>query len=148
VQALIRWDPVTHAERELAEREALRFPPAVRMAALSGPEQAVAKFLAAAVLPPEADVLGPIELDADTPGQDRRQAIYGAGASNGANEDNEFSRGSGADDALGPQVRALVRVPRSASMPLAAALRTVQAARSARKDPGPVRVQLDPAELI
>ena len=34
-QALIRWDPVTHAERELAEREALGFPPAVRMAAVS-----------------------------------------------------------------------------------------------------------------
>ena len=37
VQALIRWDPVTHAERELADRTALRFPPAVRMAALTGP---------------------------------------------------------------------------------------------------------------
>jgi hypothetical protein len=30
---------------------------------------------------------------------------------------------------------------------LAAALRGAQAARSARKEPGPVRVQLDPAEL-
>jgi primosomal protein N' (replication factor Y) (superfamily II helicase) len=146
VQALIRWDPVTHAERELAEREALRFPPAVRMAALSGPEQAVAGFLAAAVLPPEADVLGPIELD--TPGQDRHKATGGSGASNGANKDNEFSGDSGVDDALGPPVRALVRVPRSASMALAAALRAAQAVRSARKDPGPVRVQMDPAELI
>ena len=27
VQALVRWDPVTHAERELAERIELRFPP-------------------------------------------------------------------------------------------------------------------------
>ena len=63
VQALIRWDPVTHAERELAEREALRFPPAVRMAAVSGPGRAVAELLAAAVLPPEADVLGPVPLD-------------------------------------------------------------------------------------
>jgi primosomal protein N' (replication factor Y) (superfamily II helicase) len=148
VQALIRWDPVTHAERELAEREALRFPPAVRMAALSGQEQAVAGFLAAAVLPPEADVLGPIELEAGAPGQNRRKVISGAGAPNGVNEDNEFSGDNGAEDALGPQVRALVRVPRSASMPLAAALRAAQAVRSARKDPGPVRVQLDPAELI
>ena len=63
VQALIRWDPVTHADRELAEREALRFPPAVRMAAVSGPGRAVAELLAAAVLPPEADILGPIPLD-------------------------------------------------------------------------------------
>jgi len=42
----------------------------------------------------------------------------------------------------------LVRVPRSASMPLAAALQTAQGVRSARKDVGVVRVQLDPAELI
>jgi len=39
-------------------------------------------------------------------------------------------------------------VPRSASMPLAAALQAAQAVRSARKDAGTVRVQLDPAELI
>jgi primosomal protein N' (replication factor Y) len=148
VQALIRWDPVTHAERELAEREALRFPPAVRMAALSGPDRAVAGFLSAAALPPEADVLGPIELDPDAPGQDRHQTSAEAGGSIEVNEDNEFNEGSGVDDALGPQVRALVRVPRSASMSLAAALRAAQAVRSARKDPGPVRVQLDPAELI
>ena len=148
VQALIRWDPVTHAERELAEREALGFPPAVRMAALSGQERAVAGFLAAAVLPPEADVLGPIELDADAPVQDRHRRTPGAGDTAGVKEDNVFSVDSGADEALGPQVRALVRAPRSASIPLAAALRAAQAVRSARKDPGPVRVQLDPAELI
>jgi primosomal protein N' (replication factor Y) (superfamily II helicase) len=148
VQALIRWDPVTHADRELAEREALRFPPAVRMAALSGPDRAVAGFLAAAVLPPEADVLGPIELDAEAAGQDGHKTTAVADDAAGVNEDNEFSVDRGADEALGPQVRVLVRVPRSASIPLAAALRAAQAVRSARKDPGPVRVQLDPAELI
>jgi primosomal protein N' (replication factor Y) len=41
----------------------------------------------------------------------------------------------------------LLRVPRSAGVALAAALHGAQAARSARKEPGPVRVQLDPAEL-
>ena len=46
------------------------------------------------------------------------------------------------------QVRVLVRVPRSASMPLAAALQAAQGVRSARKDVGAVRVQLDPDELI
>jgi primosomal protein N' (replication factor Y) (superfamily II helicase) len=148
VQALIRWDPVTHAERELAEREALRFPPAVRMAALSGPDQAVAGFLAAAVLPAEADVLGPIELDTDAPVRDRHKNTAGAGASAGVDEGNEFSGDSGAEGELGRPVRVLVRVPRSASTPLAAALRAAQAVRSARKDPGTVRVQLDPAELI
>ena len=37
VQALVRWDPVGFAERELAERAELGFPPAVRMAAVTGP---------------------------------------------------------------------------------------------------------------
>ena len=61
VQALIRWDPVVHAEREYAEREQLRFPPAVRMAAALGPPAAVNELIDAAELPPGADVLGPVE---------------------------------------------------------------------------------------
>ena len=111
VQALIRWDPVTHAERELAERATLRFPPAVRMAALTGPASAVREVLSAAALPPGADVLGPVPVEAD-------------------------------------QARALVRVPRSGGLALAAALRAAQAIRTAQKEAGVVRVQLDPAELI
>jgi primosomal protein N' (replication factor Y) len=111
VQALIRWDPVTHAERELAERATLRFPPAVRMAALTGPESAVREVLSAAALPPGADVLGPVPVEAG-------------------------------------QARALVRVPRSSGLVLAAALRAAQAVRTAQKEAGVVRLRLDPAELI
>jgi primosomal protein N' (replication factor Y) len=122
VQALIRWDPVTHAERELAERAALRFPPTVRMAALTGPGSAVREVLSAAVLPPGAEVLGPVPAGGEpVPG--------GAGSG-------------------GEQARALIRVPRSGGLALAAALRTAQAVRSARKEAGIVRLQLDPAELI
>ena len=47
VQALIRWDPATHSDRELAERKELRFPPSVRIAALTGPPDAVGEVLAA-----------------------------------------------------------------------------------------------------
>jgi primosomal protein N' (replication factor Y) len=148
VQALIRWDPVTHADRELAEREALRFPPAVRMAALSGPGRAVAELLAAAVLPPEADVLGPIPLDAGAAGAGEQEKTGEAEVTGGTDEDNEFGGKQELDGANDQQVRVLVRVPRSASMPLAAALQAAQGVRSARKDAGAVRVQLDPAELI
>jgi primosomal protein N' (replication factor Y) len=151
VQALIRWDPVTHADRELAEREALRFPPAVRMAALSGADRAVAELLAAAALPPEAEVLGPIPVGGD-PGEEsgpkRAMPSGEAGVTIDENDDSEFSGVNEADDAGMDQVRVLVRVPRSASISLAAALRAAQGVRSARKDPGPVRVQLDPGELI
>ena len=130
VQALIRWDPVTHAERELAERAELRFPPAVRMAALTGPGPAVREVLRAAVLPAGADVLGPVPAgDGPAPGGSRggRKPAAGEG---------------------GDQARALVRVPRTEGLALATALRAALAVRTARKDPAVVRLQLDPAELI
>ncbi|MEU8183945.1 primosomal protein N' [Micromonospora sp. NPDC049044] len=60
VQALLRWDAAWFAGRELAERRELGFPPAVRMASLTGPAEAVADLLAAARLPDDAEVLGPV----------------------------------------------------------------------------------------
>jgi primosomal protein N' (replication factor Y) len=108
VQALLRWDPAWFARRELAERESLAFPPAVRMAALDGTANGVAELVAA--LPEGMDVLGPVP--------------YGDGE------------------------RALVRVPRERGRALAAALKTAMAARSARKAPDVVRVELDPLTLI
>ncbi|GAA3146342.1 hypothetical protein GCM10020001_081910 [Nonomuraea salmonea] len=69
VQALLRWDPVTHAERELADRAELGFPPAVRMATLTGPASAVRQMIDEARLPSDAQVLGPVPVDDD--GQER-----------------------------------------------------------------------------
>ncbi|PZG21492.1 primosomal protein N' [Nonomuraea aridisoli] len=63
VQALIRWDPVGHAERELGDRAELGFPPAVRMATLTGAPAAVRQMLDEVRLPPDAQVLGPVPLD-------------------------------------------------------------------------------------
>ncbi|MGC4893510.1 primosomal protein N' [Micromonospora sp. DT31] len=60
VQALLRWDAAWFAARELAERRELGFPPAVRMASVTGPAEAVADLLAGAPLPDEAEVLGPV----------------------------------------------------------------------------------------
>jgi primosomal protein N' (replication factor Y) (superfamily II helicase) len=118
VQALLRWDPVGFAERELAERAELGFPPAVRMAAVTGSSAAVADFIGSAGLPDQAEVLGPVPAE-----------------QNGAARDAE------------PQERALIRIPRADGLVLARALHAAQAARSAHKDGNPVRVQLDPAEV-
>ncbi|MEU4224558.1 primosomal protein N' [Nonomuraea sp. NPDC026600] len=63
VQALLRWDPITHAERELAERAELGFPPAVRMATLTGTAAAVRQMLDETRLPDGAQVLGPVPVD-------------------------------------------------------------------------------------
>jgi primosomal protein N' (replication factor Y) len=65
VQALLRWEPGWFAARELAERRELRFPPAARMASLTGRPEAVAELLNAAKLPADAEVLGPVPADDD-----------------------------------------------------------------------------------
>ena len=72
VQALIRWDPVTFSERELAERAVLGFPPAVRMASVTGPPEAVADFVGTAGLPDRAEILGPIPLEGGRGGSSPR----------------------------------------------------------------------------
>ena len=125
VQALIRWDPVNFSERELAERAELGFPPAVRMASVTGPPAAVAGFVGAAGLPAQAEVLGPIPVETAP------------------------ARHAGQDPAAPaePQERALIRIGRRDGLALARALHAAQATRSARKDGGAVRVQLDPAEV-
>lgn len=60
VQALVRWDPGWLAERELAERRTLGFPPVTQLASLTGPASAVAELIAEATLPADAEVLGPL----------------------------------------------------------------------------------------
>ena len=156
VQALVRWDPATYADRELAERAELRFPPAARMAAVSGPPQAVAALLAALTLPSDAELLGPLptaEGRTSTAGGRSGTAAGRTGTAAGRSG-TAGSRGSAAGSrgsAAGPgqeAIRYLVRVPRSEGSALALALRDGQAVRSAAKDPGVVRVQLDPAALI
>ncbi|MFJ9817050.1 primosomal protein N' [Streptomyces sp. NPDC101151] len=126
VQALVRWDPVGHAVRELAERAELGFPPVSRMAAVSGTAEAVAEFLAAVELPSDAEVLGPVPVPPTLPGRARRPGAPPPG------EDWE---------------RALVRVPPGSGAALAAALKTAQAARMARGSEEAVRVRVDPPDI-
>jgi primosomal protein N' (replication factor Y) (superfamily II helicase) len=111
VQALLRWDAGWLAARELAERRELGFPPAARIASLTGPPDAVAELVAAVELPPAAELLGPV-------------------------------------DAGDGQERLLVRTSRAAGAALAAALKAGAAVRSARKATGPVRIQVDPLDLL
>ena len=118
VQALVRWDPVWHARQELAARTELGFPPAVRMASVDGPAKALAAFLDELKLPASGEILGPVPL-----GEPDRDG----------NTEKE---------------RALVRTTRADGRSLAAALATAQHARTARKEPDPIRVRLDPLELI
>jgi primosomal protein N' (replication factor Y) len=78
VQALLRFDPGWLAARELASRRSLGFPPAVRVATVTGSPDAVADLLAAAQLPPAAEVLGPVPV-----GQGRERMLVRAPRSAG-----------------------------------------------------------------
>ncbi|WP_308289380.1 primosomal protein N' [Mumia sp. zg.B17] len=61
LQALVRADPVGHAERELVARIETRLPPAARLAAVEG-ELPALRELAGGPWPEHAQVLGPVEL--------------------------------------------------------------------------------------
>lgn len=116
-QALVRWDPAGLAARELAERAALRLPPAVAMAAVTGPRQAV-ELVVGRVAAPGLAVLGPVPVvSADT-------------------------------DTLDPDVRALLRVPPTSAAALARSLAASLAVRSARREGGALRAQVDPLEVM
>ncbi len=60
LQALVRWDPGGFAGRELEERRSAHLPPASRLASLTGPEAELTTALEALLLPPGAEVLGPV----------------------------------------------------------------------------------------
>ncbi|MEV6263992.1 primosomal protein N' [Streptomyces sp. NPDC051784] len=126
VQALVRWDPVGHARRELAERAELGFPPVSRMASVTGTPEAVAACLSGADLPPEAEVLGPVPVPGAATGRPRRQGDPPPGDT---------------------WERALIRVPPGRGAALAAALKTAQAARTAKGAGDPVRIRIDPPDI-
>lgn len=62
VQALVRWDPAGFADRELRDRAQLRFPPAARVAELTGAPEDVSDLLTLAELPQAAELLGPVPM--------------------------------------------------------------------------------------
>lgn len=66
LQALVRWDPVGHAERELADRASAHMPPACRVATLTGSLGAVDDAMTLLSLPPGTEVLGPVAHGDDT----------------------------------------------------------------------------------
>jgi len=122
VQALVKWDPIGHAEEELDARTEVGLPPSVHMAAVDGGADAVAAFVRHAELPEEAALMGPVDLP---PGV-RRPPM------------------TAPDERA---VRMLIRVRRDEGLALAASLRQATAIASARHDHEAVRVQIDPLHI-
>ncbi|MGV9415493.1 primosomal protein N' family DNA-binding protein [Nocardia sp. NPDC003693] len=123
VSALVRWDPVGHAHFELEERTEVRFPPAVRLAAIDGTADSIAELLTQAQLPDQVEVLGPVPLP---PGARK-----------------PFSSG----DSPAEVERMILRVDRAGGTALSRALVAAQAVRSTHKSDDPLRVQIDPIDI-
>lgn len=123
--ALVRWDPAGLAGRELDERAELTLPPAARVAAVTGDRAAVAAVLDRVELAGPESVLGPVEV---APSRPEEAPDLAAGVTR--------------------PVRAVVRVPYRDGRTLARQLAASLAVRSARREPGSVRVQLDPKEIL
>ncbi|AQQ15319.1 Primosomal protein N' [Corynebacterium glaucum] len=124
VQHLIRWDMPGFAELELAQRRDARFPPAVHIALIDAPSDALTDFFAHVDLPEHAELLGPVDLPGGThlPGEwDTREH--------------------------GPAQRMLVRVPLASRTALGKALRAGAVNRGARKQELPLRIQVNPIDI-
>lgn len=132
--ALVRWDPIGMAQRELAQRFDLAMPPAWRVASVTGDRLAVSQFLDALELPAQGSVLGPVEVQ-DT----GRQAGWVRA------EDRVPLSAQGGMTA---PVRAIIRVPVGQGRELAKSVRAMQSIASARRSAALVNVVLDPKELL
>lgn len=129
LQALLRWDPAGFAQREMADRQSAHLPPASRLATLVGDADSVSSALRMLRLPDGAEVLGPVPHSGARNSGGRRAA---------AKQDPEPDEQ--------PQVRAVIRAPRSSGPLLSRALVEMQGVRDATKVT-PVRVQVDPIGL-
>ena len=131
VGALLRWDPAGYASRELALRQELQLPPAVRVASVTGGRTAVGHFTDAVQqrLAAQGTVLrtaGPAPL------------ILPASAGAG----RPVPRDSG------DEVRTLLFIPYAQAADATAVLRAVKAAAAAKRSDDPVQLRLDGVDVL
>ena len=120
LQAMVRVDPGGFAARELEDRTAAHFPPAVTLITIEGPPEALAEFVALVQPPIHTEILGPVEHD--------------------------IHRGP-PDDTRGPVQRVTMRAPLSDGAKLARATKEAVAIMSARKSSGSLRIRVNPVDL-
>jgi primosomal protein N' (replication factor Y) (superfamily II helicase) len=86
-------------------------------------------------MPPDGELLGPVELE--EPGQQPEQPGQ-------SEQSGQFTAAADRE----PRLRALVRAPLAQRKALCAALQAVASSRSAHKEPGAVRIRVDPSDLF
>jgi primosomal protein N' (replication factor Y) (superfamily II helicase) len=121
LQALVRVDPGGFAARELEERAAARFPPAVMLITVEGSPDALDEFISLAQPPQHTEWLGPVEPDL---------------------------QGPPADGDSGAVIQRLtVRAPLTEGAELIRAAKEAAAIRTARKSEGSLRIKVNPVDL-
>lgn len=124
VQHLIRWDAPGFAARELALRREAKFPPAVHIALVDAPRNALDDFFEHTSLPEHTELLGPVPLPA------------------GVQLPGEWDVA-----AQGEAQRMLVRAPLTGRDQLGRALRAGAVSRAARRQDAPLRIQVNPVDI-
>ena len=120
LQALVRVDPGGFAARELQERTAAHFPPAVTLITVEGAQEAVAELVSLIHPPAHTELLGPVELDLQRPL---------------------------ADDDQAPMQRVTMRAPLNEGPKLVQTTKEAAGIRSARKSSGSLRIKVNPVDL-
>lgn len=120
--ALLRWDPAGFAARELALRQELKLPPAVRLASVTGHRADVAHFTDAVERAVELRRVGPSPLSLSslrpgTPGEE-------------------------------PDVRSLLFIPYGQAAQATKAMRAIKASTAAKRTAGPVQLRLDGVDVL
>jgi primosomal protein N' (replication factor Y) (superfamily II helicase) len=121
LQAMVRVDPGGFAARELEDRTAAHFPPAVTLITIEGPPEALSEFVALVQPPLHTEVLGPVEPD--------------------------ILRAPVDDNTREPVQRVTMRAPLSEGAKLVRATKEAAAIRSARKSSGSLRIRVNPVDL-
>ncbi len=141
VGALLRWDPAGYASRELALRQELQLPPAVRVASVTGGRTAVGHFTEAVQhrLAAQGTVLR-------TAGPAPLLLPASAGAGRPASRDSGPRDSSQRD--FGEDVRTLLFIPYAQAADATAAMRAAKAAAAAKRSDDPVQLRLDGVDVL
>ncbi|GAB3272940.1 primosomal protein N' [Arthrobacter pigmenti] len=127
VGSLVRWDPAGAADRELAQRQELELPPAVRVAALTGQSSALNQLIERAELPSSVRLIGPAPAPAPMTGSQRPEAN---------------------DEVQVPNQRTLIFFSYADAANVTSRLRATRAAMSAKRSGGNVQIRCDGVDLI
>ncbi|MFE4226866.1 primosomal protein N' [Arthrobacter sp. NPDC056886] len=141
VGALLRWDPAGYASRELALRQELQLPPAVRVASVTGGRTAVGHFTDAIAqrLAAQGTVLrtaGPAPV------------ILPAAAGAGRTPLRDAASRDSAPRDAGEDVRTLLFIPYAQAADATAVMRAVKAAAAAKRSDDPVQLRLDGVDVL